>query len=88
MVIVSPWAKAASTDSTLAVQPYSMLAFVQHTFGLNPLSSEVSNAYDYANVFDFSQRPLAGVTMTRTQISRTERARLARLLPMVDEDPT
>ena len=34
MVIVSPWAKPQGTDSTTAVQPYSMLAFVEHNFRL------------------------------------------------------
>ncbi len=41
MVIVSPWVKRAYTDNTTAVQPYSMLAFVQHNFGLAPLTRQV-----------------------------------------------
>src|SRR5205814_935687 len=41
MVIVSPWVKPASTDSTTAVQPYSMLAFIDKNFGLPPLTPQV-----------------------------------------------
>jgi phospholipase C len=88
MVIVSPWAKPTFTDSTVAQQPYSMLAFIQHTFDLDPLTSDVTDAYDYANAFDFGQRPVAGPMMTTTPISASERARLARLLPTIEDDPT
>lgn len=88
MVIVSPWAKPQGTDSTTAVQPYSVLAFVEHVFGLQPLSREVSESYDYANSFDFSQRPLTGPPMTRRKIPLAERRQLARALPTVRQDPT
>ncbi|MGI8577368.1 MAG: alkaline phosphatase family protein [Nocardioidaceae bacterium] len=88
MVIVSPWAKPGYTDSTVAVQPYSMLAFVQHAFGLAPLTSNVDNAYDYADAFDFTQQPVSGPAMTTTTIPRSEQRQLARLLPEVDDDPT
>lgn len=87
LVIVSPWAKPDSTDSTVAVQPYSILSFVENNFGLAPLSTEVSEAYDYSGSFDFSQRPLSGVGMTRTSISASERERLAKLRPVVARDP-
>jgi len=88
MVIVSPWAKPQGTDSTTAIQPYSVLAFVEHVFGLQPLSREVSESYDYADSFDFSQRPLTGPPMTRRQIPPLERRQLARALPTVRQDPT
>lgn len=90
MVIVSPYAKPTYVDSTTAVQPYSMLTFIDHTFGLPDLNSEVGSAYDYANAFDFTQRPLAGPKMTTTKISAAERAELARLakLPSNENDPT
>src|SRR4051794_9783709 len=64
MVIVSPWAKHRGTDSNVAVQPYSMLAFTVHTFGLKRLTPFVTRAYDYADSFDFSQQPLGGVRMS------------------------
>ncbi len=87
MVIVSPWAKPQGTDSTTAVQPYSMLAFVEHTFQLARLSKGVTDAYDYENAFDFSQRPLQGPPMRKSTVSPSEARRLARLLPLVEKDP-
>jgi phospholipase C len=54
MVIASPWVRPASTDSTTAVQPYSMLAFIDSNFGLPPLTAEVEQAYDYAQAFDLA----------------------------------
>jgi phospholipase C len=54
MVIVSPWVKPASTDSTPAVQPYSMLAFIDNNFGLPPLTRRVGRVYDYAQAFNFA----------------------------------
>lgn len=88
MVIISPWAKPGYTDSTTAVQPYSMLAFVQHAFGLASLTGNVDHAYDYADSFDFTQPPLVGPKMTRTTISRDARLKLARLAPEMADDPT
>jgi phospholipase C len=77
MVIVSPWVKPGSTDSTIAVQPYSMLAFIQHTFGLGSLTPAVDNAYDYSDSFDFTLPPVATVKMIRTHLSAREQAQLA-----------
>jgi phospholipase C len=88
MIVVSPWVKPVYTDSRIASQPYSMLAFIGHNFGLSSLSPSVSAVYDYANVFDFTQDPLAGIPMTHTPIPRTERARLAHLAPLIRDDPT
>jgi len=86
VVIVSPYAKPAFTDSTVATTS-SMLAFVEHTFGVSPLSSADANAYDYANAFDFSQTPLTGVHLTQTPISPAEQAYLA-AHPADPDDPT
>jgi len=88
VVIVSPYAKAMGTDSATAVQPYSMLAFTQHVFGLAPLTPEVDRAYDYAGSFDFQQQPLPGPVMTHQAIPAAERRRLAGVLPAVERDPT
>src|SRR5439155_21653600 len=60
MVIVSPYARSGYTDSAVAGFA-SMLAFVEHAFGLKPLSPMDANAYDYANSFDFGQTLLAPV---------------------------
>jgi phospholipase C len=87
MVIVSPWVRAGFTDRSQAVVPYSMLAFVQQTFGLGPLTPAVAHAYDYQNAFDFDQAPLGRATMTKGTISAGERRRLA-AMPHEEDDPT
>jgi phospholipase C len=84
MVIVSPWVKPVSTNSTLAIQPYSMMAFIQHLFGLRSLTPAVNNAYDYSDSFDFTQTPIAPVHMTRSRISERERERL-KAMPKVHD---
>jgi phospholipase C len=62
MVIVSPFARAGFTDSRVASFP-SLLAFVEHVYGLAPLGTEDASAYDYSNSFDYSQRPLAPISL-------------------------
>jgi phospholipase C len=89
MVIVSPWVRHQGTDSHVAVQPYSMLAFAVHTFGLKRLTPAVTHAYDYADAFDFTQQPLPGVRMsTEWRPPPAELRRLIRLAPLIDKDPT
>jgi phospholipase C len=86
MVIVSPYARPGFTDSTAT--PYAgMLTFVEHLFGLAPLSSTDANAYDYANSFDFSQTPLAPVRMVREHVSPEEQRALD-AQPTTEFDPT
>jgi hypothetical protein len=62
MVIVSPYARAGSTDSTVASFE-SILAFTEHTFGLTPLGLPDASAYDLSGAFDFSQAPLPPITL-------------------------
>lgn len=88
LVIISPWAKPESTDSTTAIQPYSMLAFTEHVFGLAPLSKEVDGSYDYADSFDFQQQPLPGVPAVHQHIPQAELQKIKRLRPSVIDDPT
>jgi phospholipase C len=76
MVIVSPYAKPGYTDSTTA-STNSILAFIEHTFGLAPLRRADANAYDYMGAFDFSQVPLPPITMTHTAIPLRERHAIA-----------
>jgi phospholipase C len=85
MIIVSPYARAGYTDSQGATF-VSMLAFVEHTFGLPPLHpcatvgagdrncTDDANAYDYSNAFNFEQSPLAGIHMVKTALPPGERA--------------
>jgi len=56
MVIVSPYAKVAYTDSQPATFA-SILRFAEKTFGLPALTVNDQYAYDYANSFDFSSPP-------------------------------
>lgn len=86
MVIVSPYAKAGYTDSTPATFA-SILAYVERTFGLAPLSVNDAAAYPYTNSFDYSQTLLAGIPMQREAISRAEQQYLA-AHPVNPDDPT
>src|SRR5438445_5233176 len=62
MVIVSPYAKRGFTDSNIASYA-SLLAFIEHTFGLQPLSKTNAAAYDFSNSFDFSTPQLTTILM-------------------------
>ena len=55
MIIAGPYVKAGYTDSTPATYA-SMLAYIEHTFGLQPLSAADGSAYYYTNSFDYSVR--------------------------------
>ena len=57
MIIISPYARAGSTDSRVASFA-SVLAYAEHTFGLAPLSSKDATAYAYGNSFNYRQKPL------------------------------
>ena len=71
MVIVSPYAKRHFTDTGVASFS-SLLAFIEHDFGLPPLSERDANAYDYSNSFDLSKASLAPVPMTHSRIPASE----------------
>ncbi len=86
MLIVSPYAKSKFTDSKVASMD-SVLAFIEHTFGLPPLSTGDANAYDYHNAFNYGQEPLSGVRMVNTRVPAWERAWVANH-PTDPDDPT
>jgi phospholipase C len=71
MVIVSPYARAGFTDPGVGSID-SILSYVEHTFGLSPLTRNDASAYDFSNAFDDAQAPLPGVTMVRTHVPRSE----------------
>jgi hypothetical protein len=51
----------------------SMLAFIEHTFGLPPMSNQDGRAYDYSGSFNYGQRPLsAPVRMVHTRVPEWE----------------
>jgi phospholipase C len=86
MVIVSPFAKPEYTDSNVASFD-SMLAFVEHTFGLAPLSSRDAVAYDYSQSFDYSQRPIPPIHMQQNPVPAWE-IEWIRAHPPDPNDPT
>ena len=87
MVIISPYAKPRYTDSHGATF-VSMLAFTEHVFGLDPLSTRDANAYDYGDAFSFDKPPvLRAPKMTRSHISKREREYL-KAHPGPPDDPT
>jgi phospholipase C len=86
MVIVSPYARPGYTDHQTA-SFNSMLAFIEHTFGLPPMSDGDRLAYDYSLAFNFAQRPMPGVRMTQTTIAPWELRYMA-THPADPNDPT
>ncbi len=89
MVIVSPYARPGYTDSTPADDVGSMLAFVEHTFNVPPLTAVDANAYDYRGSFNYAQRPLKPNPLPAPgQISDAEQRLLDRLAVQNLDDPT
>jgi hypothetical protein len=85
MVIVSPYAKAGYTD-THPASYISVLALVEHTFGLAPLNNADATAYDYSDSFDLSRALLRPIKMVRTHVPASELRRIAKHL--VTLEPT
>jgi phospholipase C len=85
-VIVSPYARAGYTDSTPASFA-SILAFVEQNFGVTSLGVNDAGAYGFANAFDYSQSPLAGIPMVQQAIPLAEQQYLA-AHPGDPDDPT
>jgi phospholipase C len=71
MIVISPYAKAGYVDSNVASIP-SMLAFVERTFGVAPLSPRDATAYDYSDSLDFSQRPRDGIDLPQHPVPSWE----------------
>ena len=67
MVIVSPYARPASTDSNVASFA-SVLAFTEHAFGVPSLGADDSTAYDYNQSFNYAQAPLRPVQMVKRPV--------------------
>jgi phospholipase C len=69
LVIVSPYAKPGYTDTT-ATTFAGILAYTEHTFGLNPLSLNDQKAYPFSNAFNYQQAPLQPARMVYRQWPR------------------
>jgi phospholipase C len=86
MVIVSPWARPGYTDSNVASYA-SMMTFVEHTFGLAPLSVRDAGAYDFSQSFDFTQTPLPPIPIEQNPVP-PETIRWMKANPPPPDDPT
>jgi hypothetical protein len=64
-----------------------MLAYTEHVFGLAPLSSLDAAAYDFADSFDYGQRPLGPVELPRHPVPAWVNAWIEEHPPDPD-DPT
>ena len=53
-IVISPFAKRGFVDHT-TYDTTSVLAFIEHRFGLIPLSSRDAHAADLTNAFDFKR---------------------------------
>ena len=72
MIIVSPYAKAGTTDHTTA-SLQSLLAYTEHAYNLAPLALADSHAYPYTNSFDYTQTPIAPKTLRSTEVPLASR---------------
>ena len=72
MIIVSPYARAATTDHMVA-SLQSLLAYTERAFNLAPLASGDRNAYAYANSFDYTQTPIAPIRLNAAPVPLTSR---------------
>jgi len=87
MVIVSPYAIPGFTDSTVASFA-SLLAFTEHTFGLEPLSNDDATAYDYSGSFNYDQPPRLAPVHLASQPVPAASLRYIRAHPPDEDDPT
>ncbi len=72
LVIVSPYAISGYVDTTPTTFA-GILAYVEGTFGLEPLSVNDANAYAFSNAFNYAQTPIAGPRMVVTKIPEASR---------------
>src|SRR5215210_3829365 len=72
MIIISPYARPGFTDNNVASMS-SPLAYIEHNFGLSPLSSADQTAYDYSNSFNYTQTPLGPAKLSVQTIPQKER---------------
>ena len=62
LVIVSPYARRGYTDTT-ATTFAGILAYTEHTFGLNPMTINDQKAYGFTDAFNYRQHPQQAVPM-------------------------
>ncbi len=87
MLIVSPYAKPRYVDHSAATFA-SMLAFIEGVFRLPPLAGgQDGTAYNYANSFNFAQRPLEGIDLPQHRVPPAS-LRYMQTHPPDPDDPT
>jgi phospholipase C len=86
MVIVSPFARRAFTDSNVASYA-SLLAFTEYVFGLSPLATSDASAYNFLGSFDFTHANLSAVPMVTSSVSAEEQNYI-KAHPDAANDPT
>jgi phospholipase C len=69
LLIVSPYAKRAHTD-TRSASLASILAYTEHNFGLPALGVNAADAYDLSGVFNYGQAPLKPIRMVNRPVPR------------------
>jgi phospholipase C len=87
MVIASPYARRAYTDSHPATFA-SILRFTEETFGLAALSANDRNAYDYAQAFNFTAPASAALVTLRQHASSPATKSYLEQHPPDADDPT
>ena len=85
MVVASPWVRAGYDDST-PTSLAGVLAFAEHVLGVEPMNVNDAQAYPYAGMFNFSQRPLTTIPMTHPPIPPASVAYAA--AHPTDDDPS
>jgi phospholipase C len=85
LIIVSPYAKPGYTDTTPATFA-SILAYTEQTFGLTPLGVNDTQAYPFANAFNYAQAPRKPVTMVSRPLPPS--ARRIHVTPALRSDPS
>ncbi len=84
LVIISPYAKPGFTDTT-ATSFAGILAYVEQTFGLAPLTVNDQSAYDFSNAFDYAQTPLKPLRLVQRPLPTSARHISA---SAIGDDPT
>jgi phospholipase C len=87
MIVISPYARHGYTDSTPATF-LSLLAYIEHNFGLRPLNQNDGNSYDFAHAFNYSQTPLQAVPLTKHARIPASEKRFIVNHPPPENDPT
>jgi phospholipase C len=87
MVIISPFAKPQTTDST-TTSFASVLSFTDHVFSLPPLSPTDANAYDYFGSFNFGATPILTKTHLIQQPVSPAAQKQVQATPADPNDPT